>query len=173
MGFSRVRAGLIGRCSVHGPSLALCVFSVKVRCHRNGGEGCGKDRGKMRVCLGGWVRCPMQRRVRRNHMVEAASYSPLQRAQERGTGKFLNREKTIGPPSVRFAGCKGPQRLKPNLIRLRLRRGLEAAPFQNARCRVARSRARENCSFAPLGLSRFPRRPTAYAVGCTLTPLRG
>ena len=28
-------------------------------------------------------------------------------------------------------------------------------------------------SFAPLGLSLCSRRPTAYAVGCTLPPLRG
>jgi len=28
-------------------------------------------------------------------------------------------------------------------------------------------------SFAPLGLVSLPRRPTAYAVGCTLAPLRG
>jgi hypothetical protein len=32
---------------------------------------------------------------------------------------------------------------------------------------------RENWSFAPQGLVCFPLFPTAYAVGCILTPLRG
>jgi hypothetical protein len=32
---------------------------------------------------------------------------------------------------------------------------------------------RENLSFAPLGLVCFPLFPTACAVGCILTPLRG
>src|ERR1039458_2449541 len=33
--------------------------------------------------------------------------------------------------------------------------------------------ARENSSFAPLGLAHFSLVPTACAVGCILTPLRG
>ncbi len=32
---------------------------------------------------------------------------------------------------------------------------------------------RENSSFAQPGFIRFPLLPTAYAVGCILTPLRG
>jgi len=32
---------------------------------------------------------------------------------------------------------------------------------------------RQNSSFAPLGLDRLALAPTAYAVGCILTPLRG
>jgi len=32
---------------------------------------------------------------------------------------------------------------------------------------------RGNSSFAPSGLDHFPHAPTAYAVGCSLTPLRG
>jgi len=32
---------------------------------------------------------------------------------------------------------------------------------------------RESSSFAPLGLDHFPLVPTAYAVGCILSPLRG
>jgi len=35
------------------------------------------------------------------------------------------------------------------------------------------SRAHSEASFAPLGLVNSTVRPTAYAVGCILTPLRG
>jgi hypothetical protein len=38
---------------------------------------------------------------------------------------------------------------------------------------VTNQSVRENISFAPLGLDRFPLAPTACAVGCILTPLRG
>jgi len=57
-----------------------------------------------------------------------------------------------------------------NLGTFRFGHGLEAELSADL---AALTRLCENSSFAPLGLVPFPLEPTAYAVGCILTPLRG
>jgi hypothetical protein len=56
-----------------------------------------------------------------------------------------------------------------NSVRLvaKLLLGVKKAPLRGLKS------VRENLSFAPLGLVCFPLLPTACAVGCILTPLRG
>ncbi len=67
-----------------------------------------------------------------------------------------------------------------NPVRARLANRPEEYPYSSAALVIrldavpqGLKSVREDCSFAPPGLVHFPLAPTACAVGCILTPLRG
>jgi hypothetical protein len=107
--------------------------------------------------------------VRSFDLADRVGKAPVSGIERHRVGWDFERNREI----AQTIEAPGPSRLRKNSFAARILTSAAEAASENKAVIAALKSARENSSFAPPGLDRFPLPPTADAVGCILTPLRG